>query len=127
MAIISISINDDILEKLSDLQKRMGFAGRSEIIRAGVRAFVQEEKQRQDLSGHMNAILMVVHEDRYDDEVARIKHDYEDLITTHLHNKIDAVRCVEVFVMEGEGKKIESVTNGFLSNKKMDTIKLIAL
>jgi len=127
MVIISISINNDMLDQLATLQKNMGFAGRSEIIRAGIRSFVQEEKQKQDLSGHKNAILMVVHDDKYDEEVARIKHNYEDLIKTHLHNKIDPERCVEVFVMEGEGKKIESVTNGFLSNKKMDTIKLIAL
>ena len=70
---------------------------------------------------------MVVHADAYDDEVVVIKRDYEDLIKTHLHNKIDSGRCVEVFVLDGNGKRIESITNGFLANKKMDAVKLVAL
>lgn len=127
MTIVSISLHEDLLKQLEGLQRSMGFAGRSEIIRAGIRAFVQEEKQKRDLKGCRNAILMVVHADAYDDEVVVIKRDYEDLIKTHLHNKIDSGRCVEVFVLDGNGKRIESITNGFLANKKMDAVKLVAL
>lgn len=127
MPIVSISMNDEMISQLGKLQKSLGFSGRSEIIRAGIRTFVQEEKQMHDLTGRKNAILTVVHADSHDNEVIMIKHDYEDLIRTHLHNKIDGDRCVEVFVLDGEGKRIESITNGFLVNKKMDVVKLVAL
>lgn len=127
MPIVSISMNDEMISQLEKLQKSLGFSGRSEIIRAGIRTFVQEEKQMHDLTGRKNAILTVVHADSHDNEVIMIKHDYEDLIRTHLHNKIDGDRCVEVFVLDGEGKRIESITNGFLVNKKMDVVKLVAL
>ena len=127
MPIVSISMNDEMINQLGKLQKSLGFSGRSEIIRAGIRTFVQEEKQMHDLTGSKNAILTVVHADSHDNEVIMIKHDYEDLIRTHLHSKIDSDRCVEVFVLDGEGKRIESITNGFLVNKKMDVVKLVAL
>ena len=45
MTIVSISLNDEILSELDKLQSTMGFSGRSEAIRAGIRTFVSEEKQ----------------------------------------------------------------------------------
>ena len=82
---------------------------------------------KRDLKGKQNAILVVVHADEYDDQVARIKHDYEDLIRTHLHNKIDGERCMEMFILDGDSKNVQAITQGFLTDKKMDTVKLVAL
>ena len=48
-----------------------------------------EEKQNENLSGSINAILLVVHNDEYDDQVNGIKHSFEDLITTNIHIKIE--------------------------------------
>ena len=59
MPIVSISLNDEILSELDKLQSSMGFSGRSEAIRAGIRTFVSEEKQNSDLSGNIHAILLV--------------------------------------------------------------------
>ena len=127
MPIVSISLNEEMLNQLEDLKKSLGFGGRSELIRTGIRAFIQEERQRVTLTGRKNALLTVVHADEYDDEVVTIKHDYEDLIKTHLHNKIDDVTCVEVFILDGDWERIEAVTNGFVTNKKMDAVKIIVL
>ncbi|WP_299291700.1 CopG family ribbon-helix-helix protein [Nitrosopumilus sp.] len=127
MPIVSISLNDEILKELDKLQGSMGFTGRSEIIRAGIRTFVQEEKQKRELKGKQNAVLIVLHADEYDDRVSGIKHDYEDLIKTHLHSKLDGERCMEMFFLDGDSKKIQAVTKGFLTDKKMDSVKLVAL
>ena len=127
MAIISVSLNDSTLRELDAMRKAMGFAGRSELIRAGIRSFAQEEKQRVAATGRQSAILLVLHADEFDDQVAGIKHDYEDLVRTHLHNKIDDERCVELFVLDGEGTRISEITKGFRTNKKMDTVKLVML
>ena len=125
--IVSISLSSDMFDELESLQKEMGFTGRSEMIRAGIRAFVQEEKQKREISGSASAILLVVHADEFDAEVAGIKHDYEDLITTHLHNKIDGSRCVEIFVLGGDGDRINDITRGFQTSRKMDDVKLLVI
>ena len=126
MPIVSISLNDEILKQIDNLQSTMGFSGRSDAIRAGIRSFVSEEKQKQDLSGEVNAILLVVHNDEYDNEVNGIKHSYEDLITMHLHNKIDGEKCMELFILKGESEKVTEITKNFQINKKMNTINLVA-
>jgi len=127
MPIVSISLNDEILIELDKLQKSMGFSGRSEAIRAGIRSFVSEEKQKSDLSGNINAILLVVHNDEFDHVVSGITHNFEDLITTHLHSKIEKEKCMELFVIHGDAEKISTITKDFQTNKNMDTVKLVAL
>ena len=127
MPIVSISLTEEILKEIDSLQKNLGFSGRSDAIRAGIRSFVSEEKQKENLSGKVNAILLVVHNDEYDNQVNGIKHSYEDLITTHLHSKIEGDKCMELFMLKGEAESVSSITKDFQINKRMDTVKLVAL
>jgi len=127
MPIVSISLTEEILKEIDSLQKNLGFSGRSDAIRAGIRSFVSEEKQKENLSGNVNAILLVVHNDEYDNQVNGIKHSYEDLITTHLHSKIEGDKCMELFMLKGEAESVSSITKDFQINKRMDTVKLVAL
>ena len=127
MPIVSISLNQEILSELDKLQKTMGFSGRSEAIRAGIRTFVSEEKQKLELTGNIHAILLVVHNDEFDHVVSGIKHNFEDLITTHLHSKIEGEKCMELFVIDGDAEKVSTITKDFQVNKKMDTVKLVTL
>ena len=127
MPIVSISLTEEILREIDSLQKNLGFSGRSDAIRAGIRSFVSEEKQKENLSGNVNAILLVVHNDEYDNQVNGIKHSYEDLITTHLHSKIEGDKCMELFMLKGEADSVSSITKDFLINKRMDTVKLVTL
>ncbi len=105
----------------------MGFTGRSEAIRAGIRSFVSDEKQNEELAGNVHAILLVVHNDEYDHIVSDIKHNFEDLITTHLHSKIEGNKCMELFVLDGDGEMVSTFTKDFQINKKMDTVRLVTL
>ena len=127
MPIVSISLTEEILKEIDNLQKNLGFSGRSDAIRAGIRSFVSEEKQKENLSGNVNAILLVVHNDEYDNQVNGIKHSYEDLITTHLHSKIEGDKCMELFMLKGEADSVSDITKDFQINKKMDTVKLVTL
>ena len=127
MPIVSISLNDEILKQIDALQKNLGFSGRSDAIRAGIRSFVSEEKQKEDLSGNVNAILLVGHNDEYDNQVTDVKHSFEDLITMHLHSKIEGDKCMELFILKGESELVSDITKNFQINKKMDTVKLVAL
>jgi CopG family transcriptional regulator, nickel-responsive regulator len=127
MPIVSISLNQEILSELDKLQKTMGFSGRSEAIRAGIRTFVSEEKQKSELTGNIHAILLVVHNDEFDHVVSGIKHNFEDLITTHLHSKIEGEKCMELFVIDGDAERVSTITKDFQINKNMDTVKLVTL
>ncbi|MGD1837407.1 MAG: CopG family ribbon-helix-helix protein [Nitrososphaeraceae archaeon] len=127
MPIVSISLNDDIIDDINKLQKNLGFSGRSEIVRAGIRNILAEHKERQDLIGEQSALLLVIHQERDDDQVTSMRHEYEEIITTHLHSKIDNDRCVEVFLLRGNSTSIKNMTGIFQTNKKLEHVKLIVM
>jgi len=127
MAIVSISLNKEILEEIDKLKSLLGFSGRSEIIRAGIRNLLAEEKEKQDLIGLLHALLLIIHDEKSDDQVTEMRHDYDKLINTHLHSKIDRDRCLEIFLIKGNANDIREMTKKFQTNKKMDHIKLIAV
>ena len=125
MTIVSISLNDEILSEIDKLQKSMGFSGRSEIIRAGIRNLISEEKQRSDLSGVIHAILMVIHDEESEQIVTGIKHNHEELIGTHLHSKIEGNKCMELFLLHGQADKVDVMTRDFKTNRRMDHVRLV--
>ena len=125
MPIVSISLNDEILSEIDKLQKSMGYSGRSEIIRAGIRNLIAEEKQRSNLSGLIHAILMIIHDEDSEQIVTGIKHNHEELIGTHLHSKIEGNKCMELFLLHGEADKVDVMTKAFKTNRKMEHVKLV--
>jgi CopG family nickel-responsive transcriptional regulator len=127
VTIVSVSLSEELLDDLNKLQKRLGFTGRSEIIRASVRTMISEEKKKEDLIGDIHALFLVTHDEKSDDEINEMRHTYDKLITTHLHNKIDRDRCLEIFVLKGNAIQIRGMNKMFQSNKKMDNVKLIAM
>jgi len=127
VTIVSISLSKDLLDDLNKLRKRLGFTGRSEIIRASVRTMLSEGKKRKLRWGTFMPFFLVTHDEKSDDEINNMRHTYDKLITTHLHNKIDRDRCLEIFVLKGNANQIRGMNKLFQSNKKMDNVKLIAM
>jgi CopG family nickel-responsive transcriptional regulator len=127
LTIVSVSLNEDILHEMDKLQKALGFSGRSEIIRAGIRVLLSEEKKRQDLIGLLNALFLVIHDEESDEEMNEMRHIYDKLINTHLHSKIDKNRCLEILLLKGEASDIREMTKKFQSNKKIHNVQLIAM
>jgi CopG family nickel-responsive transcriptional regulator len=125
LTIISISLNENIIQELDKLQKFLGFSGRSEIIRASVRNLLLEEKKIDELSGVLHSVLLVIHDEKSDRDISEIRHGFDKIINTHIHNKIDKDRCLEIFVLYGDAREIKNITKKFQGNRKMDQVRLV--
>jgi CopG family transcriptional regulator, nickel-responsive regulator len=127
LTIVSVSLNRTILDDMDKLQKSHGFSGRSELVRAGIRNLLSEERKRHDLSGMLHALFLAVHDEDSDEEVTELRHTYDKLINTHLHSKIDRDRCLEIFLIRGDALEVKEMTNKFQANKNMDNVQLIVM
>jgi len=125
--IVSVSLNDDMLDDVDKLMKTLGFSGRSELVRAGIRSLISEEKEKEDILGSLHALLLVIHDEESEQEVTSSKHTFDELISTHIHSKIDNDKCLEIFLLNGEADKIKNMTQEFQTNRKMDRVKLIPM
>ncbi len=125
MTIISISLNDTILNEIDKIQHEHGYSGRSEVIRAGTRLLISEHKDTANLSGEINSILLVIHSHDSENTVSEIKHDFKDITKTQIHSHFEKEKCLEIFVLQGNAEKIKEMHRLFKINKKMDVVKLI--
>ena len=125
MPIVSLSFPDQMIRDMDDIQKSLGFTGRSELVRASIRLMLEDKREKDSLRGQVAAILAVTHNQEDEEPVTRIKHSFEDIIRTHLHNKITRTNCVELFLLEGDAQKIASMSNGFQKEDKMKSVKLV--
>ncbi|RCV63505.1 CopG family transcriptional regulator, nickel-responsive regulator [Methanophagales archaeon] len=125
MTIISISLNDKLLTEIDQLQKALGFSGRSEVIRAGARMLLADNKDKEKLDGLLNSVLLLIHSQKVEDTVTAIKHEFEDIISTQIHNHLREDKCIEVFILEGDAARIKDLVRLFQTTRKMDYVKLI--
>ncbi|MHC1604456.1 MAG: CopG family ribbon-helix-helix protein [Candidatus Methanofastidiosia archaeon] len=125
MAIISISLNDKILAEIYRIQEEMGFSGRSEVIRAGARMLIADRKEKEALSGKLDSILILIHDQKSEDIVTEIKHEFEDIANTQMHSHLKENKCLEIFILEGDATRIKQLVELFQRSGKMDYVKLI--
>ena len=125
MPIVSLSFPDQMIRDMDEIQKSLGFTGRSELVRAAIRLMLEDKREKDSLRGQVTAILAVTHNQEDEEPVTRIKHSFEDIIRTHLHNKITRYNCVELFLLEGDAQKIANMSNGFQKEDKMKSVKLV--
>ncbi len=127
MPIISLSLNEKILEEIDELERNLGFSGRSEVVRAAVRHFIEEKENANALSGKVNAVLIAAHSLQADEAISGVVHRFDDIIVTHLHSKTSTEKCLETFIVSGEAERIKTMFKTLQSNKKADYVKLLAV
>jgi len=127
MTIVSLSFPDQMMKEMDQLQKSGGFAGRSELVRAAIRLLLEDSREKDVLSGRMNAIIVVTHDESNEAPITRLKHEFEEIVKTHIHNKISQNNCVELFLLEGDGKKIGSMTREFQKEDRLKSVKLVVI
>jgi CopG family nickel-responsive transcriptional regulator len=125
MVIVSISLNYKILEEIDRIQNEYGYSGRSEVIRSGVRLLIAENRDKEKLSGIINSVLLLIHNQDEEIIVSDIKHRFEDIIKTQIHSHLQEDKCLEIFVLEGDADRITLMVRDFQVSGKMNYIKLV--
>jgi CopG family transcriptional regulator, nickel-responsive regulator len=125
MPIVSLSLPEQMVRAMDDVQESVGFSGRSELVRAAIRLLLEDTREKDALTGNTTAVIVVGHGKDDEEPVTRLKHRYEDIVKTHVHCKFSHEDCVEVFVLAGEGRQIASMAKEFEGERKIRTVKLL--
>jgi CopG family nickel-responsive transcriptional regulator len=127
MPIVSLSFPESMMKEMDDLQKALGFTGRSELVRASIRLLIQDVKEKNALAGKGSAVIVLTHTEENEAPVTRIKHRYDDIVRTHIHNKITKNNCVEMFLLEGSTHEVATMAKEFQREEGIRSVKLIVL
>lgn len=125
LPIISISLPQELIREIDKLKDGKGFSGRSDVLRSGLRFLVDDVKQKSQLTGVTDAVLLISHKDKHSQEVSDIRHSFNEIIRTQLHSQLENKKCFEIFVLHGDGKKLRELAEKFRISKKTDFAKLV--
>ncbi|MCX6770680.1 MAG: nickel-responsive regulator 1 [Candidatus Micrarchaeota archaeon] len=103
------------------------FSGRSEAIRAGIRSLAAENKSAEGLSGVMKAVLLLVHEEKMEKSASNLSHEFEDVVSTHVHSNLKRGKCLEIFVLAGGAERIRGLFKAAKASKKMEYARLVVI
>ena len=127
MAIVSLSLPDRMVKSMDEIQESVGFSGRSELVRSAIRLMLEETREKEALKGPTSAILVVTHDKEDEESVTRIKHKFEDVVRTHVHSKVTDEDCVELFLVQGEGREVVAMSKAFQRDKGIRNVRLVAI
>ena len=127
MPIVSLSFPEKMLSEMDEIQGALGYSGRSELVRAGIRLLIQDTKEKQGLSGEVSAVVVVTHTEENEEKVTQIKHRFDNIVRTHIHNKITPKNCVEMFLLEGDAGEVSKMTGEFQREDKIKSVKLVMI
>ena len=127
MTVISVSLSSKLLNEIDNLKEEMGFSGRSEVIRASTRMLIADNREKEELRGDMNSILVLIHNKQVEDRVTEIKHDFEDVISTQIHSHLRENKCLELFILDGDAQRMNQLSKMFQTSGKIEYVKLIII
>ena len=125
--IISVSLSEKLLQEIDQLKEETGFSGRSDVIRASTRMLIADTQDKKNLEGDINSILILIHHQKSEDKVTEIKHDFEDIIETQIHSHLKEDKCLELFILEGDAERMNTLTKMFQTTRKIEYVRLITI
>ncbi|MFB6241309.1 MAG: CopG family ribbon-helix-helix protein [Candidatus Nanosalina sp.] len=125
MEVISLSVDDETLDKIEEIKDSASFKGRSELIRKAIENLHQETSDRADLEGRLNAVIIARHPHSNEQKIAEISHEFDDVLTTQLHSKLSNDKCLEVFHTDGPADEVIEFYNRLEGSKDTESVNIL--
>lgn len=123
--IVSLSLPESMLKDMDELERSFGFTGRSELVRAAIRMMLDENRERSGMTGEVSGLVVVTHDTEEEEPVTKIKHEFDNIIKTHIHSKLTPSTCVELFLVHGDARKVSAMSKAFRAQDEMKSSKFL--
>ncbi|ELY59836.1 CopG family transcriptional regulator [Natronococcus amylolyticus DSM 10524] len=110
MAVVSLSMPEELLERLDDHASAHEYSGRSEVVREGTRSLLEAFEDDRSEEGPLAGTVTVRYDfgtQRIERRVAALRHEFDDVIAANDHSHV-ADYCLDLFVLEAEIDAIAS-------------------
>ena len=125
MAIVSISLGEDYLLALDDIQEAYDLVGRSEAVRMAISAALDEMREMDTIEGPVEGVLIIVRGDHADPWMIQIQAKYQEAIKTQLHSHLRDHSCLEVMVISCDGKLLNEMVSEIKAKGKAKYVKFV--
>ena len=123
MAVVSVSLPDSLVEQADAFITARDYAGRSELVRAALRDFLAHEAQ-PTAGAARSATLTLLYPEGHERKVGEVRHDFTDIVRSMMHGHVKGL-CVEVFVLEGPGRRIQQFGDALRAAKETRLVQTV--
>jgi len=120
MGVVSISMPDELEERLDEFGEEHGYTGRSEVVREAVRNLLGEFENKRLEERDLMAIVTVLFDyetTSVEEKMMYLRHDHEDLVVSNFHSHVGNRYCMELFVLEGQLEEISTFVGKIRATK----------
>lgn len=116
---IGVAIDSELLEKFDRLIGQRGYTNRSEAFRDLIRdELVQKTWESPDSEVVGTVTLVYDHNVRMlSERLTDMQHDHHQQILSTLHVHLDHDNCLEVLVVKGQAKNVQTIAEKLISTK----------
>jgi CopG family nickel-responsive transcriptional regulator len=111
MTVVSVSMPEELLDRLDEFAGEHGYTGRSEVIREASRNLLGEFDDRaledRDLMGVVT-VLFDYEGTSVENRMTQLRHEHESLVSSNVHTHVGDHHCVELFILEGTLSEISA-------------------
>jgi CopG family nickel-responsive transcriptional regulator len=111
MTVVSVSMPDELLERIDAFADEHGYTGRSEVVREASRNLLGEFEDRKLEERELMGVVTVLFDyssSAVEQRMMQLRHEYEDLVASNVHSHIGDHYCLELFILEGDLEDIST-------------------
>ncbi|XVH30477.1 CopG family ribbon-helix-helix protein [Haloferacaceae archaeon DSL9] len=125
MTVVSVSMPEELLERIDGFATEHGYTGRSEVVREAARNLLGEFEDKRLEDRDLIAIVTVLFNyetTSVEERMMRLRHEHESLVASNFHSHVGNHYCMELFVLEGELAEISTFVGKIRATKDTLTV-----
>ena len=104
MTVASVSMPEELLDRIDEFADEHGYTGRSEVLREAARnlmgEFEDKKLEDRDLLGIVT-VLFDYETSNAEERMMQLRHEYDRLVVSNFHSHVGDHQCMELFILEG--------------------------
>ncbi|CAJ37931.1 nickel-responsive transcriptional regulator NikR [Methanocella arvoryzae] len=124
---IGVSLPDNLLDRFDNIIEKRGYSSRSEGIRDAIRNYIMHYEWMNEVEGERIGVITLIydHDQRgLVNNLTDIQHEYMGMIKSSVHVHLDHDNCLELIMLQGEGKQVKEVAEKMMALKGVKHVKL---
>jgi CopG family nickel-responsive transcriptional regulator len=125
MSVVSVSMPEELLERIDEFADEHGYTGRSEVVREASRNLLGEFEDKKLEGRDLMGVVTVVFDyetTSVEEKMMHLRHEHEDIVASNFHSHVGGHHCMELFVLEGSLEEISTFVGKIRATKDTLTI-----
>ncbi|KCZ73545.1 putative transcriptional regulator with CopG/Arc/MetJ DNA-binding domain and metal-binding domain [Candidatus Methanoperedens nitroreducens] len=127
---IGVSLPENLLEKFDEIITKRGYSSRSEGIRDAIRGYIRYYDWMSGVEGERIGILSMTYDHSQRGLVTSLldlEHEFSVITRSAVHVHISHDECMEVLILQGEGKDVRTIAERVMALKGVKNVKLTTI